>query len=77
MGQSQTEILIGTAVRIVYEYPDWNKEYVFATYDAFKQSGTRVDFDADVLYEFVLKAARLRKQDKKYAEVEKELAQEV
>ena len=64
--------LVGTALQIVYEYPNWGAEHIEDMYQAVKQGG-RPKFSIDDLEDMTVKAARVKKTGKKWKDAEKEL----
>ena len=65
------ETLIGTALQVAYEYPDWGETHVQDMYDTFKQTGTKVKFSADDLYDATVEADKLKKAGKQWRDAEK------
>ncbi len=73
MAKKKNEILIGTALQIVFEYPDWTDEHVSEMYATFKETGDRVNFSSTDLMDMATKADKLKAEGMSWDEAEKSL----
>lgn len=64
----QKKDCVGTAIQIVFDYPDWTTEHVEEMYRL-----QPVKYSVDDLYEMTQKANTLKKAGKTIDEIEKEL----
>ncbi len=64
---------IGLALQLAYEYENCGEEHVAAMIDTYTDSGEDPPCSYDELYGLMLKALKLRKEGKPYAQAEKEL----